>query len=92
MKNNATSVGALLSLPSSTATAVQLNRVRYAVGRGPQNPFPPSSLLSAGVRLATAICSTATSRTNRIVEINSGSKFDGISLVMMTTSALRLSC
>ena len=29
--------------------------------------------------LATAICSTATSRTNRIVEINSGSKFDGIS-------------
>jgi len=33
----------------------------------------------ADVRLATAICSTATSGTNRIVEINSGSKFDGIS-------------
>jgi cold shock protein len=33
----------------------------------------------AGVRLATAICSTATSRTNRIFEINSGSKFDGAS-------------
>jgi hypothetical protein len=33
----------------------------------------------AGVRLATAICSTATSRTDRIFEINSGSKFDAAS-------------
>jgi hypothetical protein len=55
-----------------------LNRVRYAVRRGPQNPFRFFAFV-AGVRLATAICSTATSRTNRIVEINSGSKFDGIS-------------
>src|SRR5882724_9112675 len=39
----------------------------------------------ADVRLATAICSTATSGTNRIVEINSGSKFDGISLDRKST-------
>jgi hypothetical protein len=65
-------------IPSSTATAVNwigsvtpsdaARRIRSAI-----------FAFVAGVRLATAICSTATSSTDRIVKINSGSKFDGAS-------------
>ena len=43
MKNNATSVGALFSVrwlhTVLNRDSSQLNRVRYAVRRGPQNPF-----------------------------------------------------
>ena len=80
MKNNATSVGALFSVRWLHTV---LNRDSRSIEPGPlrrqtrpAESVPPSSLLS---RVSTAICSTATSRTNRIVEINSGSKFDGMS-------------
>src|SRR5450631_4313094 len=95
MKNNATSVGALSSVRWLHTV---LNRDSSQLNRSVTPSDAARRIRSAifafvaGVRLATAICSTATSRTNRIVEINSGSKFDGISFDDDDDFSTRISC
>jgi len=78
MKNNATSVGAVLVITVLNPHSSQLKPGPLRRRRGSQNPFRHLRFFR-GCPVSEAICSTATSRTTASLKSIPGSKFDGIS-------------